>query len=474
MLNNHSRRQFLATSAVAAGTVAAGTVDTGSLLGPAHMAQSAHLPQSALLGEYAPKRPRVAALFTVFHFRSHAYNILENFLGPYLFCGRMTDPGVDVVALYADQFPDNDMAREVSRRFQIPLYDSIEAALCCGSKELAVDAVLSIAEHGDYPFNERGQQLYPRKKFFDQSVAVMKRSGRFVPFFNDKHLSYRWDWSREMVDVARENKMPIMAGSSVPLAQRMPPLKIAAGAKIIEAVSIHGGGLESYDFHALEVLESIVESRAGGETGIASTELLIGAAFQKAQREGRWPRELVDAAMGAESKMKVSRQPWPRKGIFAKVPDKADVNKRPPRPQGPHAIIVNYKDGLKATVLRETASSDRWNFACRVAGEAEPQATAFFNSPWGNRGLFKALSHAIQHMFITGEEPYPVERTLLTTGAVEATMRSYERNGAVVATPELEFAWKAREWSAMQENGETWKKITVKTRQPVEFRPGEP
>lgn len=51
------------------------------------------------------RRPRVAAIFTVMRFRSHAYNILENFFEPYLFRGRFVDPGVDVVSLYADQIP---------------------------------------------------------------------------------------------------------------------------------------------------------------------------------------------------------------------------------------------------------------------------------------------------------------------------------------------------------------------------------
>ena len=83
-----------------------------------------------------------------------------------------------MVSFYADQFPDDDMAREVSQRFGIPLCRSIGEALCVGGKGLAVDAVLSIAEHGDYPYNDRGQQLSPRKQFFDQSLAVMKRSGR--------------------------------------------------------------------------------------------------------------------------------------------------------------------------------------------------------------------------------------------------------------------------------------------------------
>ena len=116
--------------------------------------------------------------------------------------------------------------------------------------------MLLIGEHGNYPTNAKGQVEYPRKQFFDQIVAVFRRSGRVAPVFNDKHLSYRWDWAKEMVDTARAMKIPLMAGSSVPLAERRPPLELPGGAKIVEAVSIHGGGVESYDFHALEVLQS--------------------------------------------------------------------------------------------------------------------------------------------------------------------------------------------------------------------------
>ena len=62
------------------------------------------------------QRPKVAAVFTEFRFRSHAYNILENFMGPYLFSGVVTDPGGDIVSFYADQFPADDMARKVAGR----------------------------------------------------------------------------------------------------------------------------------------------------------------------------------------------------------------------------------------------------------------------------------------------------------------------------------------------------------------------
>ena len=418
------------------------------------------------------KRPRVAAIFTVLRFRSHAFNILENFLGPYYFNGQLTDPGVDVVSFYADQFPDDDMAREVSRRFGVPLYSSIDKAMCLGGSQLAVDAVLSIGEHGDYPYNELSQHMYPRKRFFDEAIAVMRRSDQYIPLFNDKHLSYRWDWSREMFDTCRQHNMPLIAGSSVPLAQRRPAMTIPKGAEIEEAISIHGGGLESYDFHAFEVLQSFVESRAGGETGIAEIQLLTGPDFEQAKQSGRWSQDLVDAAMNAEGNMDAVRQGRPTTGVF-KQPARTDANEKPKprRPSGDYAICIQYVDGLRATVLKVGSSSDRWNFACRLRDESKPLATALFNGPWGNRCLFKALSHAIQHTFTTGTEPYPADRTLLTTGTVDAVMRSWNQSGRIITTPHLNIRYQPNEFTAFRESGATWSVITKDVPQSAGFEP---
>ena len=417
------------------------------------------------------KRPRVAAIFTVLRFRSHAYNILENFLGPYYFRGKLIDPGVDVVSFYADQFPHDDLAKEVSRRFGIPLCKTIEEAMCVGGQNLAVDAVLSIGEHGSYPYNNRGQHLYPRKRFFDEAFAVMKKADRFVPFFNDKHLSYDWSEAKEMYDTCRQHRVPLIAGSSVPLAQRRPMLNLKPGSEIEEAVSIHGGGLESYDFHALEVMQSIVEARTVGETGIKSVKLVYGKAFEEARKSGLWSTDLVEAAMKAEADMNAVRQDRPTKGVFSGSKSKGPVYQRPPGPAGPYAISLEYRDGLKATILKIGGSGDRWNFACRVKGSSTPQATAFFNSPWGNRGLFKALSHSIQHTFTARAEPYPAERTLLTTGAVEAVMHSWKNKGQRIMTPHLAIKYQPKEWSHFREDGKTWSIVTKDTKQPASFEP---
>jgi hypothetical protein len=395
------------------------------------------------------KRPKVAAIFTEFTYRSHAHVILENFLEPYLFNGKRTEPGVEVVSFFADQRPRGDMTDDVAREYKIPIFKTIDEALCLGGKELAVDAVLSIGEHGRYPRNKLGQVKYPRKRFFDAIVAVMRRSKRVVPLYNDKHLSYRWDWAREMVETARELGIPFMAGSSVPLAQRIPPFALPANASITEAVSIHGGGIESYDFHALEVLQSIVEFRKGGETGISSVEFLTGEPLWKAAREGHWSVPLAETAMA----MELGKKPTTLKQV--KGEGKAE----------PHAILLRYKDGLRATVLKVGQNSTRWNFACTLKGDPTPQATRFYVGPWENRNLFKALSHAIQHHFRTGKAPYPVERTLLVSGVLDASMHS-RAQGEPLKTPHLEFPYAARDFTAMREMGASWKIVTDATPQP--------
>jgi hypothetical protein len=438
-LDQINRRQWLGATAGALSLAVTGQVGSGQ-------------PSPA-------KRPRVAAVVTEFTYRSHAHVILENFLDPYLFNGQVIQPNMDVVSLYVDQFPAKEMSRDVAKQYGIEIFPTIAQALKRGGSDLAVDAVLSIGEHGNYPTNERGQHMYPRKRFFDEITAVFRESGRVVPLFNDKHFSYRWDWAADMMQVARELKIPFMAGSSVPLAQRRPVLELPKHAVLEEAVSIHSGGLESYDFHALEVLQSMVESRQGGESGVSEIQLLEGEDVWKAAEEGRWSYSLASAAMQAAEGKDV--------GSLRDFVEPANGTK-----QGVHAILIKYTDGLRATVLRIGASATRWAFACRVKGQADPLATSFYVGPWQNRNLFKALSHAIQSYILTGRAPYSVERTYLVTGMVAAVMDSKFEKNRPVSTPHLEFSYLPIDFRSMREMGESWKIITEDMPEPAGIVPG--
>ena len=398
------------------------------------------------------RRPKVGVIMTTFFHRSHAHVLLENFLEDYYFNGRLTNPGVDVVSFYVDQLAKADMSKQVATDYSIPVFRTIREALTLDGDELAVDAVLLIGEHGEYGSNELGQSLYPRKQFFDEIVAVMKESNRFVPVFNDKHLSYRWDWAKEMYDTAQELGIPLMAGSSVPLAQRRPPMEIRSGAVIEEAVSIHGGGVEGYDFHALEVLQSMVEFRKEGETGVSQVQFLDHDALWKAADEGRWSVDLAEAAMRTE----MGNQPFDLRA-FKKHGEGARKS---------HGVLVQYRDGFRGLVVTFGRSDARWNFACRYQGDPTAYATDFYVGPWNNRNLFKALSHAIQEHFIHGQAPYPIERTLLVTGILDASMHSRHEFGKVMRTPQLEFGYKPIDFSTEREMGASWAIITEDTPEP--------
>lgn len=416
-----------------------------------HSAALAGLVPTLALSQQPQRRLRVAAIYTVFYHRSHAHVILEKFFYPYLFCGRRIHPGMDIVSIYADQRrAEGDLTDEVSRRFKIPVYRTINEALCVGGKELAVDAVLLIGEHGDYPVNAQGVREYPRKRFFDEIVATMRRSRRFVPLFNDKHLSYRWDWAREMYDTARQHGIPFLAGSSVPLAQRIPALELKPGSRIEEIVAIHGGPLEVYDFHGLEILQSLAEFRQGGETGVAGVEFLTGEALWNAARDRRWSRPLAEAALAAEL------------GGKPTLPRRFDNEK----PAEPHGVLIHYRNGPRALVLKLGSSATRWNIAWKLTGADRIQALRWHVGPFRNRMLFSALAHAIQHHFRTGQAPYPVERTLLTTGILAAAMQSRARKGQRIDTPHLNISYEARDFSAFRENGASWKILTEDTPEP--------
>jgi hypothetical protein len=398
------------------------------------------------------KRPKVAAIFTAMAHRFHAHVILENFLEPYLFNGKLTDPGCDVVSFYADQFPEEDMARGVAKDYDIPIFKTVQEALTLGKDELAVDAILLIGEHGSYPFTEHGVRAYPRKRLFDDCVKVLESSGRVVPMFLDKHFSYRIDWTMEMYETAKRLKIPLMAGSSVPLAERRPPLELKDGPKIKRAVSIHAGPYEIYDFHAFEVLQSMVESRAGGESGVKSIQYLSADELWAAAERGEWDVKLAEAALATE--------------LVKELPPLKELMETPEmKLQEPYGVLVNYLDGLQAITLRLGKVSNRFLYAHRLADDSI-EATRFYGGPWENRNLFKALSHAIQSHFRGEEQHYPLERTLLTTVMTAAMVRSKVAKGKSIERTELQVAYKSGDWSSLRERGETWQILTEDMPQP--------
>lgn len=370
------------------------------------------------------ERKKIAAVITTFYPNSHADVMVTKFVRGFPTDEGLLPPKVDLVSMYMDQVHENDIGLKLAEEHGIPVYPSIPKALCRGGRELAVDGVLSIGEHGDYAWNEKEQHLYPRRHFFEQICGVIAASGRSVPVFNDKHLAYNWGDAKWMYDRARELEIPFMAGSSVPLLWRDPWLEHEPEAPIEEAVMISYGGLESYGYHGFEAMQAMVERRRGGETGIAAVQCLEGEAVWRAGDEGRWSRELADAAVA------VAGRDGDARGTMEELC------------RGPAAFLIEYADGQRAAVLQFNGFVSEWSYAARVEGEVQATWLRCCREPWPH---FSYLSLNIQEMFLTGAPQYPVERTLLVTGALDALMNSRYRGHVRIETPYMDVTYRAPE-----------------------------
>ena len=389
-------------------------------------------------------RPRVAAIATVYHKYSHAQHIVDRFLDGYGWNSQHHYPPMDLVSLYVEQVGENDLSRERLKRYPlVESYPTIAETLTRGGDTLAVEAVLLIGEHGEYPTNEKGQRLYPRYEHFKEMVKVFEQSGQSVPAFNDKHLSWNWEWAREMYDISHSMGFAFMAGSSLPVTWRTPSIDMPLGASVSEAVCVAYGGVDSYDFHALETLQCMVERREGGESGVKWLQAYRGDAFWEAHHTQLWSRELFEAALCRSHTLTPSRPGF--NNPFPTLDEMKNIVK------DPIAYHYEHQDGLKSTMILMNGLVQDFNFAAYIGADNEILSTQMYLPMPPARttlaNFFSPLVNNIEKMFLTREATYPVERTLLTTGLVAAGVDSLFAEGAKQETPHLDIVYQSTEES---------------------------
>jgi hypothetical protein len=407
----------------------------GAVLPP--RAFAADLPRSQ-----PPPRPdkptkKLAVVTTACHYLSHAYHCCGRFLYGYLRDGKLYYPDFGIAAMHVEQQKDNDLSRDWSKKHGFPIYSDVAGALTLGGDRLAVDGVLLIGEHGDYPYNDKGQKLYPRYELFQKIVEVFKMSGRSVPVFNDKHLYYDRKKAKEMVETAKKVGFPLMAGSSLPVTWRRPEVELPLGCEVKEALVASRGELEIYGIHSLEALQCMVERRKGAETGVKAVQCLEGDAVWKAGDDGVWSWELLEAALARSPSRNVGDIRENCRHYRSPLAEKAELRK------SPLAFVVEYRDGLRATVLVLNGHVDDTTFAARLAGEKKPVATLFYLPPPPGAGFLQALAVRVEEFLTTGKPPYPVERTLLTGGALDCALDSRVRGHRRLETPDLDISYRA-------------------------------
>ena len=380
---------------------------------------------------------RIAVITTIYRYLSHAQHFADRFLVGYPKEGRWHRPDVKVVSLYVDQRPEGEQSEDRAREFGFSVYPTIAEALRCGGDELAVDAVLSIGEHGDYPTNEKSQVLYPRYEFFKECVKVFEEDGRAVPIFNDKHLSYSFEKAKEMVDDGHRLGFGVLAGSSLPVTWRLPDVDLSLECEIEEGLMVGVGGSDPMDYHAMEAMQCMIERRKGGETGVAAVQLIDGEEVWKAGEDGRWSLELLEAALSR------SDTPCGLTDEDGRTQDMIRNGEIYRLVENPAAYFIEYNDGLQATLLMLNGAVRDYCFAAKLKNEPVPVSTQFFLTPTPNVTYSACLIAKIEELFETGVAPYPAERTLLVSGTLESCLTSRLQGHVRLETPHLNVEYRA-------------------------------
>lgn len=378
----------------------------------------------------APGRPRVAGITTVYHHNSHADMIIGRVLEGYNLDGRGEFPSIDLASLYLDQRPETDKGVRLARDRGVPLAATVAEALTLGTGRLAVDGVLLVAEHGKYPRSPIGSTMYPKRRLFGEVAEVFRRDGRAVPVFLDKHLSDNREDIAWIHRTARELGVPMMAGSVLPVSRRDPPEDVGAGETLAAILAVSYHTLDAYGFHALEIVQCLAERRKGGESGVRSVRSTTGPEVWKALESGGVDRELLAEALARCPGRRTTPDELP-----GKVPE-------------PVLWRFEYVDGLRATVLTLNGAVGAWSAAWRGGG-GKVRSTGFDTGETRPMMHFAGQVRGIESMIRTGRPAWPVDRTLLTSGILEALLTSGAEGGREVATPHLAVAYRS-DWAWSQ------------------------
>ncbi len=360
---------------------------------------------------------RIAAIVTEYRPNSHTDVIVGKYLEGYNQDEQSPYPRSKIVSLFTEQIPANDMSRDMAKKHNVPIFRTVADALTLGGNDLAVDGVLLIGEHGTYPTNDKEQKLYPRFEMFLKITDVFRQYKKSVPVFNDKHLSWSWRQAKRMVEISKELKFPMLAGSTIPVSWRIPAIDTPYDKAQKYAVGISYSGLDIYGFHLLDGLQAVVERRKGGETGVRSVQCLEGQDCWSYLDQNRWVKQLFDQAISHS----ITRKEGDMKTLVKK----------------PAVFIVNYNDGLKAAAFLMTGLVEDFTYAVEVEGQEKPFSTLMRLQEGKPHYHFGCLVKNIEIMFETGQPPYAVERTMLSSGILDFALESRIRGHKVLDTPEL-------------------------------------
>ena len=406
-LNRMTRRNYLRA------------LSTGVLASPLLGSTVAH----GIESNDSDRPKKVAAILTQYRKGLHADVIVGKILRGW----RYDDgpgPNLTLASMYIDQPNNSVLGKTLAAKYNVPIFNTIEDAVTLGSDGIAVEGVLSLGEHGGYPWNEKGQHLYPRRRFFEEIVSTFEKYGKVVPVFSDKHLGPVWSDGKWIYDTAMAKNIPLMAGSSLPLSFRNPEITVPMNAEIEAAVGVGFSGLDIFGSHTLDVFQSFVERRRGAETGVRRVQCLQADAMWNAVDNGRVRKDLLETVLDV-------------------VPTDSNVDVRSLKRDDIALFLFEYNDGFPGCVFMLEGFSQGIGIAIQLKGKPRPLATKIEIRQDHHHPHFAYLLQAIERMIHTGKPTYPVERTLLTSGILDRALTSRVEDYRMIDTPELAIEYTA-------------------------------
>ena len=382
------------------------------------------VPRAGLTSRTRPGANRLAILASRWTPGSAARQVADRFLIGYPRAGKWRRPALEVVSLYVDQTPEADQSRERAAEFGFRIYSSVADALRCGGDRLAVDGVLMLAGQGDDSSSGlSGPDL------LEPLLEVFEEDRRAVPVYWDEPLGLAQ--ARRMAEASRQLEFPVLAGSSLPMTWRLPPLELPAGSRVEQALLVGIGFGRSDRYRALETLQAMVERRRGGETGVRSVQSVEGQAVWSAGGSGRWSRELLQAAVARSDSLQgeTLKDGRPR--------DLVNSGELPRLVEHPEACLVDYSDGVRAAVLMLNGAVGDFTFAARLRDVSELASTQFLLPPEPNRAGTACLATRIEDLIQSGRSPVRPERAWIAAGILDRWMESRKKKGVTLDTPEL-------------------------------------
>ena len=270
-------------------------------------------------------------------------------------------------------------------------------------------------------------------------------------------LANSLDRARELGQMAQSRRIRLLAGTPLGVTWRLPEVDLSLGEAaseglIVVQVSPQSGqatppappaSLRGAELHALEGLLPVIERRGNGEPGVKSVRFLEGRELWGAGDKGVWSWPLLAAAL--------SRSDTPQGDALldGRTQDLVRLGLVPKLATHPRAWIIEHRDGFKSTLLVLDGVVADFNFAVRTKSGTIVSAQ-ILRTPSPAMNHFSRLTAVLEDFFRGSPSPWPIERSYLIAGLLDAFSRPAARTGKQVSTPNLGIAYRATTETPLQ------------------------